>query len=119
MSVSVLTGLQRGFRRRCPNCGQGRLFKGYLKVNPTCPSCGHANGLYRADDAPRYKRGNGQLVALVSANIVIYILVKVYYVLRNRSRDKKWNAMTPDERQHYLDTTTDEGNKRLDFRFAH
>ena len=54
MSVSVLTGLQRGFRRRCPNCGQGRLFSGYLKVNPHCPSCGHANGRYRADDAPPY-----------------------------------------------------------------
>jgi uncharacterized protein (DUF983 family) len=54
MSGSVVTGLQRGFRRRCPNCGQGRLFVGYLKVGAECPSCGHANGRYRADDAPPY-----------------------------------------------------------------
>ena len=54
MSGPVLKGLQRGFRRRCPNCGEGRLFAGYLKINPTCPSCGHANGRYRADDAPPY-----------------------------------------------------------------
>jgi hypothetical protein len=27
--------------------------------------------------------------------------------------------MTEDERVNYLATTTDEGNKRLDFRFAH
>lgn len=52
-------------------------------------------------------------------NIVLYSLVKTYYVLRNRYRDKKWNAMTPEERLHYLATTTDEGNKRLDFRFQH
>jgi hypothetical protein len=52
-------------------------------------------------------------------NIVIYALVKAYYVLRNRYRDRKWNAMTPEERIRYLETTTDEGNKRLDFRFQH
>jgi hypothetical protein len=27
--------------------------------------------------------------------------------------------MTAEEKQHYLATTTDKGNKRLDFRFAH
>jgi uncharacterized protein (DUF983 family) len=49
-----LQGLARGFRRRCPNCGEGRLFKGYLAVQPTCPACGHDNGQYRADDAAPY-----------------------------------------------------------------
>ncbi len=52
-------------------------------------------------------------------NIVLYALVKAYYVWRNKSRDKKWDAMTVEERLHYLATTTDEGNKRLDFRFHH
>lgn len=51
-------------------------------------------------------------------NIGIYIFAKVYYVLRNRHREKIWNAMTEQERTEYLATTTDEGNKRLDFRFA-
>ena len=51
---SFSQGVARGFRRRCPNCGEGRLFKGYLKVEPTCPACGHENGRYRADDAPPY-----------------------------------------------------------------
>lgn len=71
------------------------------------------------DDAPRYRRGNRVLVALVSTNIVIYLLTKVYYVWRNHTRDKKWNAMTEGEKLRYLATTTDQGNKRLDFRFAH
>lgn len=47
-------GLARGLRRRCPNCGRGKLFAGYLKVAPTCADCGHNNGQYRADDAPPY-----------------------------------------------------------------
>jgi uncharacterized protein (DUF983 family) len=41
-------------RRHCPNCGVGRLFKGYLAVQPLCLSCGHDNAQYRADDAGPY-----------------------------------------------------------------
>lgn len=78
-----------------------------------------ASNVYRADDAPRYKRGNTVLLSLCLTNIGIYTLTKIYYVWRNKSRDTKWKAMSVDERIHYLETTTDEGNKRLDFRFAH
>ena len=48
------SGFSRGLKGRCPNCGQGRLFRGYLKVSPTCEACGHATGEYRADDGPAY-----------------------------------------------------------------
>jgi uncharacterized protein (DUF983 family) len=49
-----LIGLERGCRGRCPNCGEGRLFKAYLKVDPICAHCGHDNGRYPADDSPPY-----------------------------------------------------------------
>ncbi|CAK7217661.1 hypothetical protein SBRCBS47491_003236 [Sporothrix bragantina] len=78
-----------------------------------------ASNIYRADDAPLYRRGNRQLLGIACGNICIYLLTKAYYVWRNKSRDAKWNAMTEEERLTYLATTTDEGNKRLDFRFAH
>lgn len=52
-------------------------------------------------------------------NIALYALTKVYYVWRNKSRDDKWNAMTEEQRLEYLSNPPDEGNKRLDFRFAH
>jgi uncharacterized protein (DUF983 family) len=51
---SVWSGLWRGFFGRCPECGQGRLFRRYLKVDQYCPACGHQNGAYKADDAPPY-----------------------------------------------------------------
>src|ERR1700721_2429514 len=51
---SLLIGLRRGLTRRCPACGAGRLFTGYLAVEDTCPACGHDNGQYPADDAPPY-----------------------------------------------------------------
>jgi hypothetical protein len=52
-------------------------------------------------------------------NIFLYLLVKTYYVRRNKQRDQKWNAMTESEQAEYLATTKDKGNKRLDFRFQH
>lgn len=78
-----------------------------------------AVNIYRADDAPRYKRGDTVLVALCVTNIGLYVLTKIYYVWRNKTRETKWITMTEDQRVKHLATTTDEGNKRLDFRFAH
>jgi uncharacterized protein (DUF983 family) len=46
--------LKRGFLGRCPNCGEGRLFRAYLKVADRCPVCGEELFHQRADDAPAY-----------------------------------------------------------------
>jgi hypothetical protein len=78
-----------------------------------------AANIYQEDDAPRYKRGNRVLLILVVINILLYLGTKVYYVKRNAGRDKKWDVMGHDQKLNYLTTTKDEGNKRLDFRFAH
>jgi hypothetical protein len=40
-------------------------------------------------------------------------------VKRNAYRERVWGAMNEEERLNYLATTSDEGNKRLDFRFTH
>jgi len=50
----VITGLKRGFAGRCPNCGEGRVLRRYLKVEPNCKVCGHDNAQYPSDDAPPY-----------------------------------------------------------------
>ena len=54
MSNPVLTGMKRGLTMRCPECGKGKLFRAYLKVDPTCDICGHQNSQYKADDGPAY-----------------------------------------------------------------
>jgi uncharacterized protein (DUF983 family) len=48
------TAIGRGLRGRCPACGKGRLFKGFLKVAEACTECGAPLGMARADDAPPY-----------------------------------------------------------------
>ncbi|RMZ91489.1 hypothetical protein DV736_g1265, partial [Chaetothyriales sp. CBS 134916] len=74
--------------------------------------------IYRAKDAPYYYTGNKVLLGILAFNVVIIIASKAYYSEKNRRRDKIWDGMTREERVHYLRTTKDEGNKRLDFRFA-
>ena len=74
--------------------------------------------VYRDHDRPAYRRGNRALVGLVCFNVVLYAGVNVNYVWRHRRRARVWERMAPAERVEYLDITTDEGNRRLDFRFV-
>jgi uncharacterized protein (DUF983 family) len=46
--------LLRGWKRRCPACGQGALLKGYLAPVSTCSACGEALGRYHAADFAPY-----------------------------------------------------------------
>jgi uncharacterized protein (DUF983 family) len=50
----VVTAVRRGFFGRCPHCGEGRMFRAYLKVADACPVCGEDLTPQRADDAPAY-----------------------------------------------------------------
>ncbi|MGF1660175.1 MAG: DUF983 domain-containing protein [Rubrimonas sp.] len=43
-----------GLRRRCPGCGEGPAFEGYLRIRDACPACGEALRHHRADDAPAW-----------------------------------------------------------------
>ena len=53
-AVEFWTALHRGWRGRCPRCGQGSLFSSYLKMRSHCPACDLALEPFRADDAPAY-----------------------------------------------------------------
>lgn len=77
-----------------------------------------SSNIYRADDAPLYRRGNSILLGVLGLNLVLYVGAKGYYVWRNRGRERKWDGMNSEERVGYLERNRERGNKRLDFRFA-
>ena len=49
-----LPALLNGLRCRCPKCGEGKLFRAYLKVADRCENCGEELFHHRADDMPPY-----------------------------------------------------------------
>jgi uncharacterized protein (DUF983 family) len=61
----VWTSLKRGFRGRCPRCGEGKLFRAYLKVDNNCRVCGLDFTPHRADDLPAY------LVIVIVGHLVV------------------------------------------------
>jgi len=61
----VWTAIKRGFRGRCPRCGEGKLFRAFLKVDNNCSACGLDFTPHRADDLPAY------LVIVIVGHIVV------------------------------------------------
>lgn len=78
-----------------------------------------AANIYRQDDAPLYHRGNTQLIGIAFGGFRVAVLSRFYYQFRNKQREKKWQSLSELEKLEYTTTTTDEGNKRLDFRFIY
>lgn len=59
------TAMSRGLRGRCPHCGEGALFQGFLKVADRCAVCGEDLHHHRADDLPAY------LVVVIVGHIIV------------------------------------------------
>ena len=61
----VWKSIKRGFRGRCPRCGEGKLFRAFLKVDNNCSVCDLDFTPHRADDLPAY------LVIIVVGHLVV------------------------------------------------
>jgi uncharacterized protein (DUF983 family) len=65
----------RGLRGRCPRCGEGRLFHGFLALRPACERCGLDYGFADAGDGPAV------FVILIGGFIVVFaaLMTEVVY----------------------------------------
>jgi uncharacterized protein (DUF983 family) len=59
MPTSRATVFARGFTRRCPRCGSGKLFHHYLSMVPDCPRCGL-----------HFEREQGYFAGAIAINII-------------------------------------------------
>ena len=73
------TAIKRGLAQRCPICGQGKLFRSYLKLSDRCSCCGAALSELRADDGP----------AWATILVVGHLIVPVF-ILTVRSNAPDW-----------------------------
>jgi uncharacterized protein (DUF983 family) len=67
--------ISRGLRGRCPRCGEGRLFRGYLSLRSACEHCGLDYGFADAGDGPAV------FVILIGGFIVVFaaLMTEVVY----------------------------------------
>ena len=73
--------LLAGLKGRCPNCGSGRLFSGFLKVAPACDHCGY--DLAKADSGD----GPAVFVILIAGFIPMFLTAYAYRELNSRAPD--------------------------------
>ena len=62
--MAKTTPILAGLRLRCGNCGKGKLFSGYLKLNSACPVCGRDMTAADTADGPAFFVGFGVLILL-------------------------------------------------------
>ena len=70
-AATVVQVLRNGWRGRCPNCREGRMFRAFLKVADQCPACGEELHHQRADDFPAY------VVIVMVGHIVVPLVLEV------------------------------------------
>jgi uncharacterized protein (DUF983 family) len=83
LKQSWSTVLLRGLRHRCPSCGRGAIFGGYVRVNNRCDGCGLEFAAYRSDDAPAY----------FTIAIVGHFIVPAMLILEQTSHPATWVHM--------------------------
>ena len=72
----IWPALAKGWQRKCPKCGDGRLLHSYLKVNASCDTCDQEFHHHRADDGPAY------LTILIVGHIMAPSLLAVFTAWR-------------------------------------
>ena len=65
-----------GLKCRCPRCGAGRMFSGYLDLAPRCDKCRLDYGFADAGDGPAV------FVILIAGFLVVGLAVVVEFVWR-------------------------------------
>ncbi|MCX5481186.1 DUF983 domain-containing protein [Kaistia geumhonensis] len=68
-----LSPSQTGLRGRCPRCGEGRLFKGFLALQPSCSNCGLDYTFIDSGDGPAV------FVILIVGFIVAFLALYVEF----------------------------------------
>jgi uncharacterized protein (DUF983 family) len=78
--------LLAGATGRCPNCGKGQLFEGFLRVQPSCGACGYDLGKADSGDGPAvfviliggFLAAFGALFTEVALNPPVWVLLAIW-----------------------------------------
>ena len=77
----IWPAVMRGLRGRCPHCGEGRLFNGFLSLRPKCESCGLDYRFADSGDGPAIFVILGAGFIVVFAALIVEVLYRPPYWL--------------------------------------
>ncbi|KGQ01079.1 hypothetical protein PAAG_12204 [Paracoccidioides lutzii Pb01] len=89
--VDITHAIKVGWNSRNSNAVRTRTVSAALYNMFVQTSSIIAANIYRKSDSPPYRVGNRFLVALCATNIFLNTFTKIYYVPRNKEKEKKWN----------------------------
>lgn len=86
----VAKSMKRGLFCRCPSCGEGKLFRAYLKPVDHCANCNADFTHQRADDLPAY------LSIVVVGHVVVggFMMTDMVWTLSNWVHLAIWTPLT-------------------------
>lgn len=67
--ISWTQALLRGWMRRCPRCGEGKVLKGYLQPASSCSVCNLDLTSLKSEDGPAY----------ITMCIVCFVVIPLLY----------------------------------------
>ncbi|KAJ7075362.1 MFS general substrate transporter [Mycena crocata] len=77
-----------------------------------------ASQIYQADDAPYFKRGNSINIAFAGFATILWVVQKYYYRSLNRGKERKYAALSEEEKREEDDQAEAKGNRSLRFRYT-
>ena len=75
--------VRRGMHRRCPQCGEGRVFRGWLKMYDHCERCGLK---YLANEGDLW----AYLILIDRALFLFPLVVMIYFRINNPESPWTW-----------------------------
>ena len=73
MNESYISPFRAGLTARCPRCGEGKLFSGYLEVASGCDACGL--------DYSHVNSGDGPAVFIISPPLWLHAVLWAPFIL--------------------------------------
>jgi uncharacterized protein (DUF983 family) len=70
-SYPPISAVSTGLTGRCPRCGEGRMFSGFLNLAPACDACGLDYGFADSGDGPAV------FVTLIAGFLVLGVALAV------------------------------------------
>ena len=82
--------IMRGLKCKCPKCGEGKLFRAFIKPADSCTECGEDFTPQRADDLPAY------IVVVIVGHIMVggFLSTEMMFALSSWTHLAIWVPVT-------------------------